>query len=392
MLRGLRAHVSLGAVVLWSLHATAGSPQSPGPASTTPQSSPSLEADAARIDARIRALEREADDLAGRARTVLGELRKLEVERDLRREQAARADSAARTAMSDLRQASQRVSDLEQERLTQLPALEAQLVEVYKHGRDGYGRLLLGASDATTFARLVRAVGALSTINARRLAAHQRTLDGLRAERSKLEALVKELQVRDAEARDARAAAERAVAARAALIADIDSKRDLTAQYVGELQAAYADLQRRMTDLRANETSRNGTVPLAPFRGGLEWPVMGTLSSAFGASGRLGGTAARNGIEIAAEDGAPVQAVHGGTVGFADVFPGFGRLVILEHGGNAYSLYGYLSSISVTPGVRVEAGGEIGRVGLAPAGPPALYFELRVDGRATDPLQWLKSR
>jgi septal ring factor EnvC (AmiA/AmiB activator) len=31
-------------------------------------------------------------------------------------------------------------------------------------------------------------------------------------------------------------------------------------------------------------------------------------------------------------------------------------------------------------------------VGSAPAGPPGLYFELRIDGRAVDPLQWLRRR
>ena len=77
---------------------------------------------------------------------------------------------------------------------------------------------------------------------------------------------------------------------------------------------------------------------------------------------------------------------------YADVFTGFGNLVILDHGGNDYSLYGYLASMAVARGDRVEAGTELGRVGLAPAGPPALYFEMRVDGRSVDPVQWLKSR
>jgi septal ring factor EnvC (AmiA/AmiB activator) len=40
----------------------------------------------------------------------------------------------------------------------------------------------------------------------------------------------------------------------------------------------------------------------------------------------------------------------------------------------------------------VDAGTELGRVGLAPAGPAALYFELRVDGRSVDPVQWLKPK
>jgi septal ring factor EnvC (AmiA/AmiB activator) len=51
-----------------------------------------------------------------------------------------------------------------------------------------------------------------------------------------------------------------------------------------------------------------------------------------------------------------------------------------------------MASISVSRGQQVDAGTELGRVGAAPAGPAALYFELRVDGRSVDPIQWLKPR
>jgi septal ring factor EnvC (AmiA/AmiB activator) len=67
-------------------------------------------------------------------------------------------------------------------------------------------------------------------------------------------------------------------------------------------------------------------------------------------------------------------------------------MVIIDHGANYFSLYGYLGSIGVTSGQHVDAGTELGRVGTAPTGPAALYFELRVDGRSVDPIQWLKPR
>ena len=75
-----------------------------------------------------------------------------------------------------------------------------------------------------------------------------------------------------------------------------------------------------------------------------------------------------------------------------DPFAGFGTLVILDHGGNSYSLYGYLAGLRVQQGQRVEAGQELGRVGIPPVGRPALYFEVRVDGRPVDPVQWLQPR
>jgi septal ring factor EnvC (AmiA/AmiB activator) len=98
----------------------------------------------------------------------------------------------------------------------------------------------------------------------------------------------------------------------------------------------------------------------------------------------------RNGIELSLPEGAPVQAVHEGTVAYADLFTGYANLVIIEHADKSYSLYGHLSGVSVKKGDRVDAGTTVGLAGRNPAGNPSLYFELRVDGRPVDPLHWLK--
>lgn len=342
-----------------------------------------------RIDDRIRTLQKESQELAQQSRTLLGELRQLEVERDLRVEEARRAETEAGQAQQALDQAKARLAQLEQERAAQLPDLKAQLVDLYKRGRSRYIELLFGASDAREFARTMRAVAALATIHERRLEAHRRTLEDLAAERASLERAAATLAGRDAAARAAREAAERAVAARTALLARIDSRRDLTAQLVGELQVAAE----RLRQTAASANSGAAAIPLAPFRGALQWPVEGQVTGRFGQdASRLGGTAVRNGIEVAAPEGAPVRAVHGGTIGYADVFTGFGNLVIVDHGAGNYSLYGYLREIRVERGAPVEAGAELGRVGPSPAGPPALYFEMRIDGRSVDPLQWLEVR
>jgi septal ring factor EnvC (AmiA/AmiB activator) len=353
------------------------------------------EAQARRINERIRALQSEAARLAGEASTLVGELRKLEIERDLRAEEARQADRALADARAMLEDTTSRVTVLEQERSGQLPDLEARLVDVYKRGRTGYARLLFGVDNLREFARATRAVAALAEIDARRLAEHRNRLDALRKERAAIEATTRELEARDAAARRARAAAERAVAAHGALIARIDSRRDVNAQYVGELQAAYDRLQQQVAAMGSDAPATSSAAPAAPplttFRSALEWPAEGDVTGRFGqTSGRLGGTAVRNGIEVAVAEGTPVRAVHGGVVGFAGPFTGFGNLVIVNHGDENYSLYGYLESASVAQGAMVDAGAELGRVGRAPAGPPALYFEMRIDGRSVDPLQWLK--
>jgi septal ring factor EnvC (AmiA/AmiB activator) len=368
------------AVTVAALAAALTSAQTPPP--STPQGQ--------RITDRIRALQREADRLAGEARTLVGDLRKLEIERDLKAEQAKQATADAAGAQDTLRQTTDRLASLELQRLAQLPDMKQQLVDVYKRGRRGYASLLFGARDLRDFARAARAIASLATINQQRIEEHRRTLDAVRRERTAFAQRARELQSRESAARQARAEADRAIAARAARVTEIDSRRDLTAQYVGELQVAYDKIQQQ---LNASEGREAVTVPLLPFRGALDWPATGRINSRFGQSeGRLGGSAVRNGIEIASTEDLPVRAVHGGTVAYADAFTGLGTLVILDHGSNNYSLYGYLGSVGVSTGAMVETGGEIGRVGPSPAGPPALYFELRIDGKPTDPVQWLKPR
>jgi septal ring factor EnvC (AmiA/AmiB activator) len=93
---------------------------------------------------------------------------------------------------------------------------------------------------------------------------------------------------------------------------------------------------------------------------------------------------------LAAAEGQPIRCVHEGTVAFAGPFTGYGNLVIVDHGDRSYSLYGHMASVDVATGQRVEVQSPLGTTGRNPAGTPALYFELRIDGAAVDPLQWLK--
>lgn len=344
-----------------------------------------------RVDQRISALEREAERLAGSARTLVGELRTLEITRDLRAAEASRAGEAAAEASRELAATGERLAALEQRRVDQLPALKAQMVGLYKRGASGYLGVLFRAGTLRELGRTSRALAAAGQRNRRRVEAHRQTLAAVADERTVLENRAAVLKEREAAARRTRAAAEGAVAEHSARIAEIDARRDLTAQYMGELQTARTALLQQL-DGREGDTPVT-TIPLVPFRGALAWPTPGTLVGRFEQpANRLGGTAVRNGIEVAAELGAPVRAVHGGTVAHAEPFVGFGTLVILDHGANQYSLYGYLGATSVTVGQPVEPGAEVGQVGNAPAGPPALYFEMRIDGRSVDPVQWLEPR
>jgi len=339
---------------------------------------------------RLKALKEEADSLLARERSLLTELRRLEVDRAMAAERLAQNEAETKNLEQELADTVRHRELLEQARAAEAPILRNRLVELYKLGSGGYLRLLLGVDDLRDVGRAYRTVSALAALDRERARAHESTLKSLAQVEQDLTARQAELAALHDEAVTARAAADRAVRERTALIARIDQRRDLNAQLTGELQAAQSRLQQAVSDLGGNAP----VLPLRPFQGTLSWPVTGRVVTRARMQSDSTAPAAspQNGIEIAAPVGASVMAVHDGTVAFAGPFEGFGRLVILDHGNKSYSLYGYLDEVGVSRGAQIERGRSLGTVGTSPTGMNLLYFELRVDGHVVDPLQWLKDR
>lgn len=355
---------------------------------TTDQSA--VDAAAKRAADRIRALQRESDSLASQERTLLVDLRKLEVDRQLKSEELGAAERDLQRAREQIAAASARAAALQNTAETERPDVERRLVQLYKLGRAGYWRMLLDIDNLRSLGRVYRTASALNRLDRERVQEHERTLRALASERQALEARVLDAQKLYDRALAARAAIDRAVAARTELVSSIDSQRDLNARLAGELEAAQQRLQSTVAQLGGRPS--NVSLPFRPFQGALPWPAQGVVTGRFGrqTNNRFGTSIARSGIEISLAEGQPVRTVHEGTVAFADQFTGYGNLVIVDHGDGAYSLYGYLSGLEAARGAHIDAQTTVGSSGRDPSGNPALYFELRIDGKPVDPLQWLK--
>lgn len=129
------------------------------------------------------------------------------------------------------------------------------------------------------------------------------------------------------------------------------------------------------------------------LRGGLPWPVSTyRVVRRFGElrDPRYGTRTVSHGLAFAVAPGDRVRAIAAGKVAYAQFFKGYGNLVIVQHGGQVYSLYAQLSSMLATPGQRVAMGDEVGVAGAAATAEGNFYLEIRVGKEAQDPLAWLK--
>src|SRR5688572_26664457 len=193
------------------------------------------EALAARAAQRLQALHDEADRLATEERSLLRDLRQLELSRQIRTAELRQSDADAKQAAAELAAIDAEIRRLEQQEQAEAPELRARLTELYKLGQGRYLRMVLSISDARRLGAAARMVAALARRDRDRLAAHQRRRESLTASRTKLNERAVGLNALRADAEKAQAAADRAVEARNAIIKGIDRQRDLNAQLAGEL-------------------------------------------------------------------------------------------------------------------------------------------------------------
>jgi septal ring factor EnvC (AmiA/AmiB activator) len=171
-----------------------------------------------------------------------------------------------------------------------------------------------------------------------------------------------------------------------ALLFRIDQDKDLHGRLLEELREAEEELLERIRRTPpAPVIVEKG--PLRAQKGRLVWPVKGKVHRKFGISRSV----RSKGIDIKAKPGAPVRAVWGGSVAFADWFRGYGKLLIIHHGEKDYTIAAHLNELTKEKGERVEAGEVLGHAGATGSVDGCLvHFEVWHVGKPEDPLKWLQ--
>ncbi|RWX45314.1 Septal ring factor EnvC, activator of murein hydrolases AmiA and AmiB [Candidatus Electrothrix aarhusensis] len=161
---------------------------------------------------------------------------------------------------------------------------------------------------------------------------------------------------------------------------------------VDDMRQAEQDLLDDLMRLRI-EDKLDKEQGLLLGKGRLSAPVTGTVLYRFGDSIQTGlrkGDTTK-GITVAIEPGTSVHAVYKGNVVFADYKRGYGNAVIIDHGGNYFTITARLDEIFVHKGDTVEQDQEIGASGdIATLYDPGVYFEIRHSNTPLDPLEWLE--
>ena len=153
-----------------------------------------------------------------------------------------------------------------------------------------------------------------------------------------------------------------------------------------ELESLIAAIERAVADLDVPDDYQ----PFESARGKMPWPLAGKRANNYGRP-RNDGKMRWQGVVIPAKEGTSVTAIHHGRVVYADWLRGSGLLLIIDHGDGYMSLYAHNQSLLREVGEWVKAGTSISTVGNSGGQEEsALYFEIRHQGKPTNPGLWCK--
>jgi murein DD-endopeptidase MepM/ murein hydrolase activator NlpD len=184
----------------------------------------------------------------------------------------------------------------------------------------------------------------------------------------------------------------------AARKASLEYQQTLKESYLAQVRKDQRLYQQAVTELEQTSKQLEEEIRrLAPWgkrpTGKLAWPtVTKRITSSFGMRFHpiLRTYRMHTGIDIGAGMGTKVTSAEWGMVRRAETLGGYGKTVMIDHGGGLWTLYAHLSVISVSVNQTVSRGqviGLVGSTGLSTG--PHLHFEVRDNGTPVNPLTWL---
>lgn len=284
--------------------------------------------------------------------------------------------------LKELQDAEEKLSDQED-------IFNKRLRAMYMNGNVGYIEVLLSSGDITEFLSRKDMIQEIAEYDKELIVFMKEQRDIIDSKKVELEAQRASVEVTKAKLEARKRDLERVTREKEDLMSRL--KQDIKAyereydklnDYAKQIESKIFKLQRES----------------GPYSGGkMAWPVPGysriTSSYGYRIHPIFKVKKLHTGIDIGAPTGAAVTAAADGTVIFAEWLGGYGKAMMVDHGGGIVTLYAHNSSFVASVGKKVKRGETIAKIGsTGNSTGPHLHFEVRRNGAYVDPLGWLKGK
>ena len=353
-----------------------------------------------KIEQQIKNTKDEINNLQKKERGYLETLHKIEkLLRDTEKElQAIKKD--LELAQKEIKQGEDELILEKQILKEKTKLLESRLREVYKRGLTGYLEILFNSESFSDFLTRFRYIKNILSLDAEVINDIRQQMKKIENDKINLENREEILSLLKKEVEKEKENIEFSIKAKKSIINKINSQKEAYLKSLKELEQSSQEIKhiieriykQQKEDSRKTSQKEVPTVTLKPKKGILALPVQGKLISGYGRQKNIefNTYTFNSGIDISAPLGQVVHAAGSGEIIYTGNIKGYGQIIIIDHGGRITTLYAHLSKILIDIGDKVKKGQSIGQVGdSGGVSSTRLHFEVRVEGKPTDPMNWL---
>lgn len=350
--------------------------------------------DLQRLESAINSLQRELGQHRGKYNDLQSRLKKNEVaigKLSARIHRNVQTQSRLGEELTQLRARQRELSAL---RDKQQVLIGAQMRSAYQLGNEKTLKVLLNQEDPAQVSRALTYVDYFNRARLQAIDQFNNTLTELRELRPGIESKTSALKHSEQSMAAEKLKLSTQQHARQQTLASLNQtiqSKDAQLQQHNKDRARLEALLNTVEDVAKTFATIDDAQPFASRKGKMKWPAAGRIVNRFGGRRQQGGLRWQ-GVEIRANSGNSVKAIHHGRVVFADWLGGQGLLIVIDHGDGYMSLYGHNQSLLRQTGDWIRTGEAIATVGDSGGrNQPGLYFEIRQKGVARNPAGWCRS-
>jgi len=345
------------------------------------------------LQAAIKRISREISADSERKNKLQQELKNAEVELGRLQNDKTTNERAIAASEEELLSLRQQRGELEKARDTQQARIALELKTAWQLGQQSQLKVLLNQESPHTVARAMAYYRYFFKARNELVTSYRETLKQLQELELRIATTLDQLAKQQATLEEQQAQLVTAQATRAQAVASLSDSIESKAEQLKqmernrkELEDLIAAIEKAVADLDVPDDYQ----PFKSAKGKMPWPLAGKRANNYGRP-RNDGKMRWQGVTIPAREGTQVSSIHHGRVVYADWLRGSGLLMIIDHGDGYMSLYAHNQSLLREVGEWVSAGTPISTVGNSGGQErSALYFEIRHQGKPTNPGGWCK--
>ncbi|MFT7166713.1 MAG: septal ring factor EnvC (AmiA/AmiB activator) [Parasphingorhabdus sp.] len=346
-----------------------------------------LDSSISKLEKKLRSRDKQKDSLQN-------ELKKVEVEASQLKGNLRKLGKEIRTVVAELSTLKRQETDLQARIVQQADVIAEQIAAAHKLGDQEPIKLLLNQEDPQQIARVFKYYDYFLQARSEKIASYMNDVKSLSEVIARISSQQLALKRSQSDLKKGQEKLRGRVAKRSVTLKQLDASLVNDKKKLGSLQRERSELEEILSAVEeavADMTLPSNYQPFLSRKGKLGWPLKGRVAHSYGS--QRSGELRWEGWLISASAGTAVNAVHNGRIVFSNYLRGFGLLAIVDHGDGYMTLYAHNQELLKDTGDWVQSNELVARAGdTGGLSKPALYFEIRSQGKPADPKVWLEKR